>query len=104
VDNLPEIPKLEPPKLFEETTEISHGKNKPVRPWDLFNKNKERATKEIQQERMAVCKACPFLLFTGQCSKCGCFMEAKTRLADAECPEDKWHAVEIDTNLLSYKD
>ena len=45
----------------------------------------------VQQERLAICEACPHLnkaIYT--CKQCGCFMKIKTRLAMAECPlEDK---------------
>lgn len=65
--------------------------NKPVRPWDIFNKNMERAMPIIQKKRMAICKSCPeFIRFTHQCKKCGCLMDAKTKLSDAVCPIGKW--------------
>jgi tRNA(Ile2) C34 agmatinyltransferase TiaS len=64
---------------------------KPVRPWDLINPNKERVSEAAQNRRMEICKACPFFIkITGQCSKCGCIMSQKTKLADAYCPVDKW--------------
>lgn len=62
-----------------------------VRPWDMFNKNMERVIPIIQEQRLAMCKACPeFIRFTHQCKKCGCLMDAKTKLADATCPIGKW--------------
>ena len=40
---------------------------------------------------MDLCNGCEFLTkTTKQCEKCGCFMTAKTRLANAECPIGKW--------------
>ena len=67
-----------------------------ARPWDLFNKNIDRVTKEEQKSRMAICKECPFfILLTQQCTKCGCFMQAKTLLPHAECPEHKWAAIDV---------
>jgi hypothetical protein len=76
---------------------------KPVRPWDLLNKNKLRVEDAMQKERMSICATCPQLIqLTKQCKKCGCFMEAKTRLADASCPLHKWDAV--DMRNVSYKD
>jgi hypothetical protein len=72
--DMPEVPKL-----------------KPVRPWDLINPNKEKVSEKAQERRMSICKECPFFIkVTGQCSKCGCIMKAKTKLADAFCPIDKW--------------
>jgi hypothetical protein len=64
---------------------------KPVRPWDMLNPNKERVSDEAQERRMAICKECPFYIkVTTQCSKCGCVMAAKTKLADAYCPIGNW--------------
>jgi hypothetical protein len=69
------------------------GEPKPVRPWDLFNKNKERTTEELKEKRLAICRECEFFVsFTQQCLKCGCLMQLKTKLADAYCPIHKWEA------------
>lgn len=76
----PEVPELKKPRV--------------VRPWDLLNKNIERSSEEIKNERMEICRSCPFFIkITTQCSKCGCVMEAKTRLAEASCPVNKWGPV-----------
>jgi len=65
-----------------------------TRPWDVLNPNTEWAPKEVAAERYEICKKCPFLISaTKQCSKCGCIMHVKTRLAKAECPEGKWNKV-----------
>lgn len=65
--------------------------NKPVRPWDLFNAKKPKLSKEFQKERMDICLGCPELIkLTQTCKKCGCFMKAKTQLAEARCPIGKW--------------
>lgn len=70
-----------------------NNEQKPVRPWDLFNKNKERASEELKEKRLAICKECEFFVsFTQQCLKCGCIMPLKTKLADAYCPVHKWEA------------
>ena len=72
---------------------------RPVRPWDLFNKNKARSEEEIQKKRIEICESCPFFIsLTRQCKKCGCFMDAKTKLAEASCPEHKWEA-ELQNNV-----
>jgi len=64
---------------------------KPVRPWDLFNPNKDRVSDKAQERRMEICRACPFFIkITTQCSKCACIMTQKTKLADASCPIGKW--------------
>ena len=72
------------------------GENrKPVRPWDLFNKNMNRAPSYIQQQRHLICKECPFYRKKlDQCKKCGCIMTQKTKLADAFCPVHKWDVYE----------
>lgn len=98
-ENLPEIPELAKPIRPEPKTE-----DKKARPWDLFNKNIEKVSLEIQKERMAICIECPELIqLTKQCKKCGCFMEAKTKLPHAECPLGKWNKVKIDENSIDYK-
>lgn len=57
---------------------------------------------EVQQQRLSVCKGdesrppCPFYTEENNtCKKCGCFVEAKTKLASEACPEGKWDAVSI---------
>lgn len=66
------------------------------RPWDLFNKNIGRVQGEISEERLSICKQCPELIkLTTQCKKCGCFMNAKTKLPNAECPIGKWGQVKV---------
>jgi hypothetical protein len=43
------------------------------------------------ESRLSLCLACPHLIaLTKQCKKCGCFMEAKTKLKSASCPIEKW--------------
>lgn len=69
---------------------------KKARPWDIFNKNVEKLMPEEQEKRMELCLSCPELIgLTKQCKKCGCFMEAKTKLPHAECPIGKWQRIEI---------
>lgn len=79
------------------TKEKPEPKTREVRPWDLF-KSKDspegaRVSEEVQKERYDICTECPeFVKLTGQCKQCGCFMKAKTRLAGASCPLNKWLA------------
>ena len=62
-----------------------------TRPWDLVNPNSEWADISVSEERYSICQKCPELLsLTKQCKKCGCFMAAKTKLANATCPLGKW--------------
>jgi hypothetical protein len=65
-----------------------------VKPWDLFNKNMERALPLIAEKRLDICKQCPrYVKLTHQCKECGCIMNAKVKLADASCPLNKWNSI-----------
>lgn len=67
------------------------SEDRPARPWDMFNKNIGRVKTEVAEARFAACLGCKHLIkATKQCKKCGCFMEAKTKLPHAECPIGKW--------------
>jgi len=67
------------------------SEEKPVRPWDLFNKKKGRVDSETYKKRIDICANCPELIKTTfQCKKCGCLMKQKCKLADATCPLNKW--------------
>lgn len=70
--------------------------DRPARPWDLFNTTLGRVEDEIAKKRLDICKACPELIeLTTQCKKCGCLMNQKTKLPNAECPLGKWGQVRI---------
>ncbi len=45
---------------------------------------------EERKKRFAVCISCEYIYDGGRCSKCGCFMEIKSKLAGMKCPVDKW--------------
>jgi len=48
-------------------------------------------SEEENSARFDICNSCEhFISLTAQCKKCGCFMKAKTRLPNAECPVGKW--------------
>ncbi len=71
-------------------------KDRPSRPWDLFNKNIGRVQEDIKEKRMAVCQDCEFFIsLTQMCKKCGCFMPAKTTLPNSSCPVHKWGQEDI---------
>lgn len=61
-----------------------------VSPTAFLNPNTEYATDEEKDRRYSICQECPHLTMTKQCTKCGCFMIAKTKLLNATCPERKW--------------
>jgi hypothetical protein len=82
---------------------MSEKEKRSVRPWDLFNKNMNRAPSFVQQQRHAICKDCPFYRKkVDQCKKCGCIMNQKTKLADAFCPVHKWDVYELDVRDVPY--
>ena len=51
--------------------------------------NTPAARKRLQERREAICKACEFYQH-GICTKCGCFLKAKTWLNAEVCPVGKW--------------
>jgi len=58
---------------------------------DLFDPKQPRSDKDIIEERLEICKACPHLnQLVMKCKKCGCFMKLKTTLENAYCPVGKW--------------
>ena len=65
---------------------------KEMRPWDLLDTREQRVSKEQRNDRLVICKECPFYKL-GMCTKCGCVMAWKTTLANAYCPENKWGEV-----------
>ncbi len=61
-----------------------------VKPWDMLNPNQPK-NNELGEKRFNICLGCPELvMLTGQCKQCGCFMQLKTKLENAECPLNKW--------------
>lgn len=53
-----------------------------------------KADAETRAERVSICDSCEHLIrMTKQCRKCGCFMPAKTWIAEASCPLQKWKSV-----------
>jgi hypothetical protein len=59
---------------------------------DWVIKYEEFKAQGIQQQREAICQACPYYRqFVGTwCAKCGCNMFLKTRIMEAKCPIGKW--------------
>jgi hypothetical protein len=46
---------------------------------------------ELAIERIKVCEACEFFGCTArQCKVCWCFIDAKARILESECPAGKW--------------
>ncbi len=62
-----------------------------VSPLDFLKPGTEYADTLTADHRLSICDQCPELIAKIRvCKKCGCFMAAKTRLADATCPLGKW--------------
>ena len=45
---------------------------------------------DVSQQRLEVCKPCPYYDLVGRCTKCGCFVEFKSLMMEAECTIGKW--------------
>lgn len=54
---------------------------------------KDRPPSDVMQFRLATCKSCEHRVATN-CSKCGCFVMLKIRVASEECPAGKWGKVD----------
>jgi hypothetical protein len=64
---------------------------KKVTPLDFLKSDTEYASEEMANVRFSICKDCPDLIpGIKVCKHCGCFMAAKTKLAEATCPIGKW--------------
>jgi hypothetical protein len=62
-----------------------------VTPIDMLNPKTKYADDVLALKRFEICQTCPELIkLTKQCKKCGCFMNAKTKLEKATCPIGKW--------------
>lgn len=46
---------------------------------------------DVSQGRLDICNGCEkFIHESNRCKECGCFMNLKTKLAEAKCPLNKW--------------
>ena len=46
----------------------------------------------VLKKRWDLCSSCEFLTDSNKCTKCGCYMKIKHKLAPAKCPIGKWDA------------
>lgn len=52
--------------------------------------------KETAQKRYNLCKSCEqFNKITTQCKICNCFMKIKVKIADVDCPLNKWQKTDV---------
>ena len=62
---------------------------------EIFNDKQIIASPQIKIERLKICDVCEHIRLKNtvykRCSECGCFLHAKTRLLNQECPIGKWH-------------
>ena len=56
----------------------------------LRNKNTDKVSLQERSERLSKCHACPFLMRSGNCAKCFCFVSDKTWYKAEQCPDKKW--------------
>ena len=49
------------------------------------------ADADLAKARINECTKCfHFQKYTRQCGLCGCFMDIKTKMLEADCPSGKW--------------
>jgi hypothetical protein len=57
--------------------------------------DKFRCSYATQKNRIELCKTCDrFNSVLRMCKECGCLMDAKTWMADQECPIGRWQKVD----------
>lgn len=56
--------------------------------WLLLMDDKDSAA--LVEVRQPVCDGCDFKSEHNTCNVCGCFLPAKQRVKDEECPEGYW--------------
>lgn len=49
-----------------------------------------KATSDVHDYRIEICKSCDELNSVKFCQQCGCFMPLKTWLKSSSCPLKKW--------------
>lgn len=61
----------------------------------LSGKSPELVHPVIKNQRMAICKACPNLVFKTNCKLCACFVDWKTDYKTQSCPIKKWEEISV---------
>jgi hypothetical protein len=59
---------------------------------DVVTGRAKYASGEVQRQRKQICGECKdqFVLLTGICKICGCFINTKVMFSAANCPIGKW--------------
>lgn len=52
-----------------------------------------KASEDLYEKRLALCKACDLLL-EGMCRSCGCYVELRAAMKKNACPVHRWESVE----------
>jgi hypothetical protein len=101
---------LIPGKWFLFATKVHNKKNKKIiktkgkkigviktrvfeeeRPWDLGYSNQLHVSRKEREERLSICKSCPFFNIKDvTCQIDGSIVLETTKYADKYCPEEKW--------------
>jgi len=54
-------------------------------------KDSIKAARDTAAKRMEICKSCEYFEPNlSRCKQCSCFMQIKTKILGATCPEKKW--------------
>jgi len=53
------------------------------------NKSVQFVSSEVYEFRLLQCKNCEYLEFGTTCMKCGCIVQIRAKLKDAQCPISK---------------
>lgn len=79
-----EFPSL-PDQAKNLTELIAASIRKAIENDEIFTSSDEK------KRRYDICQSCEFFYSDSKrCQKCGCFMEHKTGITAAQCPENKW--------------
>ena len=62
---------------------------------EIYKDKKIIASTKIKLERLKICDGCEHIRLKNtvykRCNECGCFLHAKARLINQECPIGKWN-------------
>lgn len=58
---------------------------------DIVAGKLQLSEEELATERLKLCKECPQMTkLSRQCKLCGCFLDLKVKVLNAQCPMGKW--------------
>lgn len=97
-ENTVELEAPKPPELIEKKTSkvvmpsiIQQASNFGTAIFKAATTGFATVDNETQEKRLEICRGCEFFLAKeSRCSKCGCFMQLKSKLESGSCPEGKW--------------